>query len=122
VLLLKIALIQDKVAEIETLANQLYTGKSAGPFKKAVVKGIPRRAVLKPSDAVYRLQNQRFSLGDRVTMVKDSGGVPLSVKGVVVGLNAKTIDVVWDVPFMSGGTLGDRSGICCFAYMCSMIN
>jgi len=42
-------------------------------------------------------------------MVQDSGGVPLSVKGVVVGLNPKSMDVVWDVPFMSGVTLGDRS-------------
>ena len=41
-------------------------------------------------------------------MVQDSGGVPLSVKGAVIGLNAKSIDVVWDVPFMSGVTLGDR--------------
>lgn len=43
-----------------------------------------------------------------MTMVQDSGGVPLSVKGVVIGLNSKTMDVVWDVPFMSGVTLGDR--------------
>lgn len=42
-------------------------------------------------------------------MVQDSGGVPLSAKGVVVGLNTKSMDVVWDVPFMSGTTLGDRS-------------
>ena len=41
-------------------------------------------------------------------MVQDSGGVPLSVKGVVIGLNSKTMDVVWDVPFMSGITMGDR--------------
>lgn len=41
-------------------------------------------------------------------MVQDSGGVPLSVKGVVIGLNPKSMDVVWDVPFMSGVTLGDR--------------
>ena len=72
-----------------------------------MVKGIPRQAVLKPSHAVYRLQNQRFALGDRVTMVQDSGGVPLSVKGVVIGLNAKSMDVVWDVPFMSGTTMGN---------------
>ena len=42
-------------------------------------------------------------------MVQDSGGVPLSAKGVVIGLNAKSMDVVWDNPFMSGVTLGDRS-------------
>lgn len=72
------------------------------------MKGIPRQAVLKPAHAIYRLQNQHFALGDRVTMVQDSGGVPLSVKGVVIGLNAKSMDVVWDVPFMSGITMGDR--------------
>ena len=41
-------------------------------------------------------------------MVQDSGSVPLAVKGVVVGINSTSMDVVWDVPFMSGTTLGDR--------------
>ena len=35
------------------------------------------------------------------------------MKGVVIGMNAKTMDVIWDVPFMSGTTLGDR-------YVCSI--
>ncbi len=69
---------------------------------------MPRQAVLKPAHAAYRLQNQHFALGDRVTMVQDAGGVPLSVKGVVIGLNVKSMDVVWDVAFMSGTTLSDR--------------
>jgi hypothetical protein len=77
-------------------------------MKKVIVNGIPRQAVLKPAHAVYRLQNQRFDIGDRVAMVKDSGSVPLSIKGVVIGINAKTLDVVWDVSFMSGSTLGNR--------------
>jgi 5'-3' exoribonuclease 1 len=77
-------------------------------IKKAIVKGTPRQAVLKPSHAIYRLQNQHFAVGDRVTMVQDSGGVPLCAKGVVIGLHAKSMDVVWDVAFMSGVTLGDR--------------
>jgi hypothetical protein len=76
--------------------------------KKAIVKGIPRQAVLKPSHAMYRLQSQRFALGDRVTMVQDSGGVPLSAKGVVIALNTRTMDVLWDVPFMAGTTMGGR--------------
>lgn len=42
-------------------------------------------------------------------MVQDSGGVPLAAKGVVIGLNAKNMDVVWDVAFMSGTTLNNRS-------------
>jgi 5'-3' exoribonuclease 1 len=94
--------------ELEQLADSLTKSKSSSAIKKAIVKNIPRQAVLKPAHAVYRLQNQKFALGDRVTMVRDSGAVPLSVKGVVIGINSKTMDVLWDVPFMSGGTLGDR--------------
>jgi 5'-3' exoribonuclease 1 len=30
------------------------------------------------------------------------------MKGVVVGLNSTSVDVVWDVPFMGGETLGGR--------------
>ena len=73
-----------------------------------MVKNVPRRAVLKPEHAVYRLQNQRFDLGDRVIMVQESGGVPLAAKGVVIGLSTKAVDVVWDVPFISGTTLNGR--------------
>ncbi|KAL1753974.1 exonuclease II [Schizophyllum commune] len=96
------------VKEIETLADEFNASKSTSGFKKAIVKAIPRQAVLKPAHAPYRLQNQKFALGDRVTMIQDSGAVPLSVKGTVIGLNAKSMDVVWDVPFMAGTTLGDR--------------
>ncbi|KAH7884247.1 exonuclease II [Phlebopus sp. FC_14] len=96
------------VKEIEEYADSINKNRSTAAIKKAMVKNIPRHAVLKPSHAMYRLQNQHFALGDRVTMVQDSGGVPLSAKGVVIGINSKTMDVVWDVPFMSGVTLGDR--------------
>jgi 5'-3' exoribonuclease 1 len=104
-----VLLSKETVSEIEALADTFTKSKSPASLKKAIVKGIPRQAVLKPSHVAYRLQNQHFAIGDRVTMVQDSGGVPLSVKGVVVGLNAKSMDVVWDVPFMSGITLGNRS-------------
>lgn len=90
------------------MADEFTKSNPSKQFKKAIVKGIPRQAVLKPAHALYRLQNQHFGIGDRVTMIQDSGSVPLSVKGVVVGLNAKSLDVVWDVPFMAGGTLGGR--------------
>ena len=90
------------------MADEFTKNKLSNQFKRALVKGIPRQAVLKPAHALYRLQHQHFEIGDRVTMIQDSGSVPLSVKGVVVGLNAKSLDVVWDVPFMSGGTLGNR--------------
>ena len=96
------------MAEIERIADTYNANKSSSSIKKAMVKGIPRQAVLKPSHAIYRLQNQRFSLGDRVTMVQESGGVPLCAKGVVIGLNNSSVDVVWDVPFLSGTDLRGR--------------
>ncbi|KAG2018391.1 exonuclease II [Coprinopsis cinerea AmutBmut pab1-1] len=99
---------KETIEEIEQLADSITKSKSSSQIKKAIVKGIPRQAVLKPSHAVYRLQNQHFALGDRVTMVQDSGGVPLAVKGVVVGLNARSMDVLWDVAFISGTTLNNR--------------
>ena len=99
---------KETVSQIVELEDKCREGKSTETIKKAIVKGIPRQALLKPSHAVYRLQNQTFSLGDRVVMVRDSGSVPLAVKGVVVGINANSLDVVWDVPFMSGSTLGGR--------------
>ncbi|KAG2354727.1 hypothetical protein BDR07DRAFT_1284640, partial [Suillus spraguei] len=102
------SLAKSTVKEIEQAADDINKNRSKAGIKKAIVKNIPRHAVLKPSHAIYQLQNQRFALGDRVTMVQDSGGVPLSAKGVVVGLNTKSMDVVWDVPFMSGTTLGDK--------------
>ncbi|KAF9220420.1 hypothetical protein BS17DRAFT_344744 [Gyrodon lividus] len=101
-------LTKETVREVEEYADSINKNRSSAAIKKAMVKNIPRHAVLKPSHAIYRLQNQHFTLGDRVTMVQDSGGVPLSIKGVVIGLGSKTMDVIWDVPFMSGVTLGDR--------------
>ncbi|KAF8834775.1 hypothetical protein BDN67DRAFT_914238 [Paxillus ammoniavirescens] len=98
-------LTKETVREIEEYADSINKDKFPETITKA---NIPRHAVLKPGHSVYRLQNQHFALGDRVTMAQDSGGVPLSIKGVVIGINSKTIDVIWDAPLMSGGTLRDR--------------
>ncbi|WVR07588.1 hypothetical protein IAU60_004630 [Kwoniella sp. DSM 27419] len=101
---------RESVQQIEQMADQFRALKTPDQIKRAVVKGIPRQAVLKPSHAIYRLQGQRFAVGDRVIMVQDAaaGGVPLAMKGVVVGLGTRDIDVVWDVPFMGGETLQGR--------------
>lgn len=99
-------------------------------MRKARADEIPRQAVLKPEYAVYRLRDQRFCIGDRVVMVQDSGSVPLSTRGVVIGVKAKTADVVWDVSFVSGSSLGNKWVIrlhhspkiiigCCCIFRCS---
>lgn len=85
-----------------------HLSKGNRQVKEATVDGVPRHAVLKPAHAEYRLQHQQFAIGDRVVMAKDSGSVPLATRGVVIGINVKTLDVVWDALFTSGSTLGNK--------------
>lgn len=101
---------QETVHKLEQVADRLIAHKSRSTLKRALIQSIPRQAVLKPSHAIYRLQGQRFDLGDRVIMVQNSsaGGVALGMKGVVIGLGTRDIDVVWDVAFMGGDTMGGR--------------
>ncbi|KAK0378675.1 XRN 5'-3' exonuclease [Colletotrichum limetticola] len=77
------------------------------------MKGVPRSAIMKPSDAELFLSGQKFALGDRVSFLSSSGKVPLGSRGTVVGLsrtaNNLLLDVVWDLTFMSGTTLGERA-------------
>lgn len=100
----------DAVLAIEKAADDNMVNGPALEFKK--LKGVPRNALMKPSDAEHRLGNQRFHLGDRVVYVQDSGRVPIATRGTVVGISrtARTtfLDVVFDVTFMSGTTLGER--------------
>jgi 5'-3' exoribonuclease 1 len=98
------------VMEIERAA--LNAAQNGPPVEGQKIKGVPRYALLKPSDAEHRLGNQRFVMGDRVVYVQDSGRVPIATRGTVVGLTrtARTtlLDVVFDVTFMSGSSLNDR--------------
>jgi len=100
----------DAVREIEAAADQ-YMREFEGS-KPRRIKSVPRKALLKPSDAEHRLHNQWFSLGDRVVYVQDSGKVPIATRGTVIGLTRTTrqtlLDVVFDLSFMSGTTLSDR--------------
>lgn len=98
----------DAVMAIETAANENVVTDIE--FKK--LKGVPRNALMKPSDAEHRLGSQRFVLGDRVVYVQDSGRVPIATRGTVVGISrtprTTLLDIIFDSTFMSGTTLGDR--------------
>jgi hypothetical protein len=100
----------DAVLALEKAADELLAGLPAPEFKK--LKGVPRNALMKPSDAEHRLGSQRFALGDRVVYVQDSGRVPIATRGTVVGISrtprTTLLDIVFDVTFMSGTTLGER--------------
>lgn len=98
------------VKQIEHAADEAVRIEPAQTLK--TINGLPRSALLKPSDAAQRLGGQTFALGDRSIYVADSGKVPIATKGTVVGLTQTTretwLDIVFDVSFMSGTTLGGR--------------
>jgi 5'-3' exoribonuclease 1 len=99
---------QDVVMKIEQAMDQY----DHGALKPKRVNNVPRNALLKPLDAEHRLADQRFALGDRVVYVQDSGKVPIASRGTVIGITRTTritlLDIVWDITFMSGTTLGNR--------------
>jgi 5'-3' exoribonuclease 1 len=100
----------DVVMHLATEADRLQL--SAIPSNPKKMNGVPRNALMRPEDAEHRLGNQSFALGDRVVYVASTGKVPIAFRGTVVGISrtptAKLLDVVFDVTFMSGNTLGDR--------------
>ncbi|KAK6598406.1 5'-3' exoribonuclease 1 [Botrytis cinerea] len=100
----------DTVMAIEQAAQHALVN---GPQpQRTTLKAVPRGALLKPSDAEHRCGNQKFALGDRVVYVADSGRVPIATRGTVVGISrtprTTLLDVLFDVTFMSGTTLGER--------------
>lgn len=100
------------VHRIEQAANDAFKIDTPGKGKNKKINGAPRNAILKPADAEQRLSRQRFSLGDRIVYVQDSGRVPIATRGTVVGKTrtprTTLLDVVFDVTFMSGTSLEDR--------------
>ena len=100
----------DVVQAIERAADQLM---ATGPeMQGRRIAGSPRSALLKPSEAELRTGGQRFRLGDRVVYLLDSGRVPIALRGTTVGITRTArqilLDVVFDVTFLSGTTLGGR--------------
>ena len=99
----------DAVRNIEEAADRWRSGAT---FNTQKMKNIPRYALLKPGDAEQQTGNQKFAVGDRAVYVLDSGRVPIGAVGTVVGKTRTTratlLDMVFDEPFMSGTSLGDR--------------
>lgn len=101
---------------ISTLQTAVDTALAAvdqsreSSYKK--LEFVPRNALIKPADAEHRLGNQKFSIGDRVVYVQDSGRVPIATRGIVVGIShtprVVLLDTLFDVTFMSGTTLNGR--------------
>lgn len=100
----------ESVMAIERAADYYLANSANIEYKK--IAGIPRHALLRPSDAEQQLGYQHFTLGDRVVYVADSGRVPIASRGTVVGLTRTPrtvlLDIVFDSTFISGTTLGER--------------
>lgn len=100
------------VQRIERAADDAVHANSLGSVTNKKVNGTPRNALLRPGDAEHRLNNQHFTLGDRVVYVQDSGKVPIATQGTVVGINRTSgttlLDIIFDVAFMSGTSLEGR--------------
>lgn len=99
------------VMALADVGEQIFQASQDIEIRK--LRGVPRTALLKPSDAELLLGNQTFALGDRVTFIAAAGKVPIASRGTVVGTTrtatALLLDVVWDTSFMSGTTLNDRT-------------
>ncbi|CED84832.1 exonuclease ii [Phaffia rhodozyma] len=100
----------ETIKVVENLADELNKKRVNEPIKPAILQGLPRQSILKPDHSRFRLQEQKFALGDRVVMVDvaGTGGVPLGLKGIIVSVNTATVDVVWDSGFLGGSNLGHR--------------
>ena len=99
------------VMALANVGEQIHNASQDIDIRK--LRGVPRSALLKPSDAEMVLGNQHFDLGDRITFVAAAGKVPIATRGTVAGISrtatALLLDVVWDTSFMSGTTLGERA-------------
>ena len=100
------------VQRIERAADDAVRANPPGSVVNRKVNGAPRNALLRPADAEHRLNNQYFTLGDRVVYVQDSGKVPIATQGTVVGITRTSrttlLDIIFDVTFMSGTSLEGR--------------
>lgn len=100
------------VQRIERASDEAAGANPPGSVINKKVNGVPRNALLRPADAEHRLDHQRFSLGDRVVYVQDSGKVPIATLGTVVGITRTSrttlLDIIFDVTFMSGTSLEGR--------------
>lgn len=82
------------------------------PLTNKDIRGVPRDAVINPSESFQLLSTQRFELGDRVIYVQSTGKVPFLSKGTVVGITSfgtkVSLSVVFDLPLLSGNNMNGR--------------
>ncbi|KAK9451634.1 XRN 5'-3' exonuclease N-terminus-domain-containing protein [Limtongia smithiae] len=98
------------VKVLETMMDSIIKARSPPETKE--IKSVPGSIIMLPADAVFSLGAQNFGLGDRVVYVRDSGNVPIASLGTVIGIDMssghRVLDVVFDLTFLGGTSLGGR--------------
>ncbi|KAG2735510.1 hypothetical protein G9P44_001724 [Scheffersomyces stipitis] len=76
------------------------------------IKGVPKDAILNPSESYQLLSDQKFELGDRIIYVQDFGKVPILSKGTVVSITTigskNSLGIIFDLPLLSGNTMNGK--------------
>lgn len=115
--LIKVGLESESLTKFsfEAIEKKLIESVNNGTFNKFSnkdIKGVPKEAVLSPSESYQLLSNQHFELGDRVVYVQDFGKVPFLSKGTVVSIDPigtkVQLGVIFDFPLLSGNTMNGK--------------
>ena len=105
------SLTKASIAEVENFIITNAAAIEQQSETKRLAK-VPREAILNARESVALLRSQKFSLGDRVIYVQDSGKVPLFSRGTVVGYTTLgtnlSIQVLFDHEIVAGNTFGGR--------------
>ncbi|CAH7672268.1 hypothetical protein PPACK8108_LOCUS7076 [Phakopsora pachyrhizi] len=99
--------ISKAIAQIKLITEKFLVNQNPENMQQAIIKNIPGNTILKPAHAIERLRGQKFLLGNRVTMVSDSGMVPISARGTVLSITDKMVEVVFDGPFIGRTSLNN---------------
>ncbi|KAI8453716.1 hypothetical protein BY996DRAFT_6414464 [Phakopsora pachyrhizi] len=95
------------IAQIELITKKFLVNQNPENMQQAIIKNVPRNAILMPAHAIEQLREQKFLLGNRVKMVSDSGMVPISARGTVLSITNKMVEVVFDGPFIGRTSLNN---------------
>ncbi|CAH7671568.1 hypothetical protein PPACK8108_LOCUS6357 [Phakopsora pachyrhizi] len=95
------------IDQIKLITEKFLVNQNPENMLQAIIKNVPRNAILKPAHTIERLRGQKFLLDDSVTMVSDSGMVPISARGTVLSITDKMVEVVFDGPFIGRTSLNN---------------
>ncbi|CUM55403.1 uncharacterized protein AC631_03249 [Debaryomyces fabryi] len=113
--LMKVSLESESFTKFSFEAIESYMEHYIGqtiPYTNKDIKGVPKSAVLDPSESYQLLSTQRFELGDRIIYVQKSGKVPYLSKGTVASITSfgpkNSLGVIFDYPLMSGNNMNGK--------------